>query len=70
MTKHSVISRGGRPATPEGPFETGAQGALEAPPAPHDAGDFLELFEHLQREVKLTLGLNADQRELRMIIHL
>src|SRR5947209_8078619 len=60
----------GHGVPPEGPFESVAGGVVENPPPSRDAGDFLELFERLQREADHTLGLDADQRELRMIVHL
>jgi multiple sugar transport system substrate-binding protein len=55
--------------TPEGPYES-EDGEVERNSANTDAGDFLELFEELQREAAHLLGLSAGQREMRMITHL
>lgn len=54
---------------PEGPYES-RDGDLIRNLANSDAGDFLELFEELQREAARLLGLSPGQREMRMITHL
>ena len=55
--------------TPEGPYES-RDGDLVRNLANSDAGDFLELFEELQREAARLLSLSPGQREMRMITHL
>ena len=55
--------------TPEGPYEARYGDSASASPN-RDAGDFLELFEHLQRESVRLFDLSGGQREMRMIIHL
>ena len=55
--------------TPEGPYEARYGDSASVSPN-RDAGDFLELFEHLQRESVRLFDLSGGQREMRMIIHL
>ena len=54
---------------PEGPYET--SDATPARVSAHrDAGDFLELYEDLQREAAQLLSLSPGQREIRIVTHL
>jgi multiple sugar transport system substrate-binding protein len=54
---------------PEGPYETGDIEGSGRPATP-DAGHFFMLYERLQFEAQQALGLSADSRETRIIIHL
>ncbi len=67
--RQTRTDRGAGVVTPEGPYES-RNISVERYSANSDAGDFVELYEELQRDATHILGLSAGQREIRIIIHL
>ena len=69
MSNRTAAEPSRRSISPEGPYET--QDANPARFSAHrDAGDFLELYEALQRDAAQLLRLSPGQREVRIITHL